>query len=43
MLRKFILGPGWQRMLGKKLPEIIARIDSHDFVAGPVAGKVSRC
>jgi uncharacterized protein YndB with AHSA1/START domain len=39
ILRKFILGPGWRGMLGKKLPGIIARIDSHDFVAGPVAGK----
>ncbi len=33
MLRKFIMGPGWNRMLEKVLPGIIDRVGANGFVS----------
>jgi len=38
ILRKFMMGPGWSRMLEKKLPEIIGRVTSSGFVSDPAFG-----
>jgi predicted enzyme related to lactoylglutathione lyase len=32
ILRKFMMGPGWSRMLESKIPEILARITAQGFV-----------
>jgi uncharacterized protein YndB with AHSA1/START domain len=35
ILRKFMMGPGWSRMLEKVLPGIIDRVSDAGFAAGP--------
>jgi uncharacterized protein YndB with AHSA1/START domain len=34
ILRKFMMGPGWARMLEKVLPGVIARVGPDGFAAG---------
>lgn len=38
LLRKLIMGPGWQNMLKKKLPQVIDRVTSNGLVPDPAIG-----
>lgn len=31
LLRKFVLGPGWRKMLDQKLPKALTRVDENGF------------
>jgi uncharacterized protein YndB with AHSA1/START domain len=35
ILRKFMMGPGWSRMLEQKMPEILERVTANGFVPDP--------
>ena len=35
ILRKFVMGPGWQKMFDRKPPHVLGRVDGATFTPDP--------